>query len=145
MPSSDDFHNPLERQSSNAIIIDDDDDDDLFIRDKEFKYESGGIIPNNHGGRNERPPAVEEPSSFLAASEFGRFSEVIRPPFGAAGQLEPLEAVYEDEDSQVAPGDVSEQHRTEPNFEGRFSTVMSDRNNKESSALRMVPRNFSQV
>ena len=118
------MHNPLERQSSNAIIIDDDDEDeDLFRRDEEVKYENGGIIPSNSQRNAERPPAVEEPSSFVE----GRISELVRIPFGAPGQLEPLEAVYEDEASQVMLGEVSEQLRREPNFEGRFSTVMSDR------------------
>ena len=58
----------------------------------------------------------------------------------------------EDEDSQVAIEEASQLHKTEPNFIGRFSTAMSERDNyisnfgQESNAFHVLyPRNFSQA
>ena len=83
----------------------------------------------------------------MAGSEVGRISDVNQ--FLAPGYLEPLEAVLEDGDSQEVYTMDPNKSESDTNFEGRFSTLMSERDKsmfnygKESNALKMVPRSFS--
>lgn len=83
----------------------------MFNRNEEVKYENGVFTSANQ----------DEQPSFIVGSDVGRGSEFRNMLL--VGQLEPLERVYEDENSRSH----SNEQADTSNFEGRFSTVMTER------------------
>ena len=141
--------NPVDLQSSAAIIIDDDDDegDDALARDESYADVNAMIMDNESNGQQQ--------PSFLAGSEARASDRLLNAgSMYVPGQLEPLEAVPEDGESQAQDGwGQTNASESVVQFNPRFSSIMSERDNqglnfnkeKAADAAFIVPRSFSHI